>query len=104
MPKRTTTHRRRQQHHQPFNFAGVLALLFGSGAVAAALILVWRGDPKGLGEWGLLIGNLTTGACGLLSQFRSQGRATDPVFDTHAGATVETTTTTTTPPEQEPEG
>jgi hypothetical protein len=58
---------------------GMVSALFGLTACIMGLTLVLRGDPKALGDWGLLIGLFTTGANGLLAEHRSAaGRATDP--------------------------
>jgi hypothetical protein len=99
--RKPSHHRPRQQQH-PINYPGVLALILGTGGTLGALILVWRGEIKGVAEWGLLIGNLITGACGLLGAYSNRGRATDPIPGAHPGSTIETTTTVT-PPEP-PEG
>lgn len=101
MTRKPSHHRPRQQRH-PINYPGVLALILGTGGTLGVLILVWRGEIKGVAEWGLLIGNLITGACGLLGAYSHRGRATDPVAA--PGSAVETTTTVTPPAAEEGEG
>lgn len=72
----------------------ILAILMGLTGCICLVILVIRGDPKGLGDWGLIIGLFLGHAVGLLTESRQGSRATDP----HPGQSVATRTTIETEP------
>jgi hypothetical protein len=72
----------------------ILAVMLGLTGCIALVILVLRGDPKGLGDWGLIIGLFLGHAVGLLTESRQGQRATDPAPGLH----VTTRTTTETEP------
>lgn len=71
----------------------ILAILMGLTACLSLVILVVRGDPKGLGDWGLIIGLFLGHAVGLLTESRQGNRATDP----HPGQVATRTTIETEP-------
>lgn len=73
--------------------AATAAIVLVVAAAIALIALVIRGDAKGLGDWGLLIGLFITAATGLLTEARQGQRATDPGPDTRVSTTVETETT-----------
>jgi hypothetical protein len=75
---------------------GVVAFILSIAAGAALVVLVVRGDTKGLGDWGILIGLFLTTINGLLTQANHNGRATDLVPG-------RVSTTTTVEPDVEPD-
>lgn len=58
---------------------GVVAFMLSIAAGSALVVLVVRGDTKGLGDWGILIGLFLTTINGLLTQASNHGRITDPI-------------------------
>jgi hypothetical protein len=72
--------------------AGIGALILLGSAAVALIVLVMRADPKGINDWGLLIGMFITAGSGMLTDSRQGQRATDPGPGAHVSTRVETET------------